>query len=285
MENKSILLSIGVPTYNRADSLKRQLSFLYSELMDLSDEEKSRVSITVRDNCSSDKTREVVSSSLLFSLSIVKCSYYINPQTLGLEGNLNKLYSTLEGEYLWIIGDDDSLKKGILRIVFDECKERCFSYIFVNHTITKNNSVVCDSVLADIDVNRKDKAALWDLYNKSGTVMMLISACIYRSDLVKDYLLKYGIDLIIPCSLSFYCASRGDIRLIGEPFLKNDQSEISWEKSLDKVFYFLIPSLMLRMPSWGYNKKECIREYIRIKKKYIKRIPRVFVKKVLNKMS
>ena len=285
MENKSILLSIGVPTYNRADSLKRQLSFLYSELMDLSDEEKSRVSITVRDNCSSDKTREVVSSSLLFSLSIVKCSYYINPQNLGLEGNLNKLYSTLEGEYLWIIGDDDSLKKGILRIVFDECKERCFSYIFVNHTITKNNSVVCDSVLADIDVNRKDKAALWDLYNKSGTVMMLISACIYRSDLVKDYLLKYGIDLIIPCSLSFYCASRGDIRLIGEPFLKNDQSEISWEKSLDKVFYFLIPSLMLRMPSWGYNKKECIREYIRIKKKYIKRIPRVFVKKVLNKMS
>lgn len=281
MKNEKILLSIGIPTYNRAGCLKTQLFFLYEELNDLSEEERSMISITVRDNCSSDNTREVVMSSPLFTSKSVKSEYVINEHNLGLSGNLQKLYSTLEGDYMWIIGDDDALTKGIVGRVFNECNKKLFDYIFINHTVIKNDSVVRDSVLSDVDPTRMDKTALWDLYKKSGTVMMLISACIYKSSHVKDYLARYEVDLVIPCSLSFYCASKGNTKYIKDSLLVNDQTDISWSKSLSIVFYHLIPSMLLRMGSWGYNRTECYHEYVKIKKKSVIRFVKNIARKIL----
>ena len=270
METGKVLLSIGIPTYNRARRLQRQLSFLYEELNSLSSEEKKLISISIRDNCSSDNTREIVSKSPLLTTIDVNSSFTINSQNLGLSGNLKKLYTTLNGLYIWIIGDDDDLKKGIVRRVLAECKKRSYSYVFINHIITKNSSEIHHSVLADLDVTRTDKTVLWDLYKQSGTVMMLISACVYRSDLVRDYLSHYDVDLVIPCSLSFYCASKGSTKLIEDTYITNDQTVISWKKSIVKVFYTLIPSMLLRMSKWGYNRRDCLNEYFKLKKSYLR---------------
>ena len=265
-----IVLSIGIPSFNRSGKLKSQLDFLYGELNELTDEERSYISLFVSDNCSTDNTKDVVANSSIFLTNCVNCTYLCNTTNLGLSGNLQRLYSVLDGEYIWVIGDDDCLKQGIVRQVLEECFNCINDYIFVNHSITKNGKLVKESVLKGIETSRSDKMALWDLYKLSGTVMMLISACVYRNSLVKDYLSKYEVDLVVPCSLSFYCASQGRTKFIEEPFLVNDQTENSWGKMIVKVFFDLLPSLLLRMPQWGYNRKECLFEYCKLKRDYIR---------------
>ena len=261
------ILTICIPTYNRADKVRNLLSFLKNELDSIDD--TNEICILVRNNNSTDNTEEVVLESSLFKETMYDTLYYKNSENLGLLGNLEKLYKEASGEYLWIMGDDDLYQKGIVKRVYEECRCNTYDYIFLNHSISKSNTFLTKSVLSDIDTKKTDKTVLWELYKKSGTVMMLLSACVYRNTLVKDYLKRYDVDLVIPCSLSFYCAANGRTKFIEEPLITNDQTDISWKKSQVKVFYYLIPSMLLRMLSWGYDRKECIKAYSRIKKKYL----------------
>ena len=53
------LLSICIPTYNRASFLKEALSRVLSQLSQIKDNNK--IELLVSDNCSTDNTAEVVS--------------------------------------------------------------------------------------------------------------------------------------------------------------------------------------------------------------------------------
>lgn len=122
-----ILLSIYVPTYNRADKVVEQVEFLKREVKDI----KEKVEIIVNNNCSIDDTEEKL-KNVIKGTDII---YHRNDSNLGIVGNVYKAIELVNGKYFWLISDDDVLKEGIIKRVLNIIKTyEGISYIFLNYT-------------------------------------------------------------------------------------------------------------------------------------------------------
>lgn len=258
------ILTIALPTYNRSKKISTLFEFLYKEFKFFTKEELININIFISDNCSSDDTKEQILNSKIVKEQIVDYKYTCNSKNIGLLGNIKKIYSITHGTYLWMMGDDDIYKQGIVKMVFNECKKEEYSYIFINHTTVKNGKVLQESVLEDLDYRRTDKSMLLDLYFKSNTVMMFMSACIYKSSLVNRYIRNYKVNLVTPCALSFYCASKGKSKYISQPMIIDIFDGISWKKDSLTVFLEQIPKLLFKLPFWGYNFYKCYKRGLRL---------------------
>ena len=102
------LLTICLPTYNRANVLSESLEHIVSQI---TDENKTKVEILVSDNCSTDNTPEVVKSFIERGIPIV---YNRNSENLGSDGNFLYCINNASGKYIWLLGDDDYLVEGTL---------------------------------------------------------------------------------------------------------------------------------------------------------------------------
>ena len=96
------LLSICIPTYNRAHLLRRALEALLPQAARFPD----KVEVWVSDNASSDDTRHVVQAAT----HLGRVNYSCNASNIGACPNFVRLATELAtGEYVWLIGDDDLL--------------------------------------------------------------------------------------------------------------------------------------------------------------------------------
>lgn len=94
-------ISICIPTYNRSKHLQNCLHSIFSN-QSISEIE---FEVCVSDNCSTDNTEEVVQAiSKKYPIK-----YNRNPSNLGIPRNFLKVVSMAEGEFVWLIGDDDLL--------------------------------------------------------------------------------------------------------------------------------------------------------------------------------
>ncbi|MGL5149698.1 MAG: glycosyltransferase family 2 protein [Clostridium sp.] len=98
MYNKP-LLTIGIPTYNRAYFLNQTLSLIVKEVIN-----DPRVEIVICDNGSTDTTREVVSNYMSQTNNIV---YFRHAENLGFDRNLKTIYDMSKGLFIKTHGDDD----------------------------------------------------------------------------------------------------------------------------------------------------------------------------------
>jgi glycosyltransferase involved in cell wall biosynthesis len=97
--NSNPLLSICIPTYNRADCLEDCLRSLECATRDLT----HRIQIVVSDNASSDHTSAVVEKWI----GVLPIRYVRNPENIGAERNFFSSAQHATAEYVWIFGDDD----------------------------------------------------------------------------------------------------------------------------------------------------------------------------------
>src|SRR5438128_1806612 len=98
------LLSICIPTFNRADCLKQCLESIVSQFADPAI--KDKVEVVVSDNASTDNTEAVVKQFLDRFSNI---HYRKNPENLGFDRNALALVEKARGEFVWFLGDDDAL--------------------------------------------------------------------------------------------------------------------------------------------------------------------------------
>lgn len=114
MAEKTVLLSICIPTYNRAFVLKDTLNRITSD--SAFDEE---VELIISDNCSTDNTKEVVS---LFQKQHSNIRYYCNERNVKDENFIIAL-SYGHGEYLKLINDYIYFPMGALEYIKDCIRE------------------------------------------------------------------------------------------------------------------------------------------------------------------
>jgi abequosyltransferase len=107
------LLTIAIPTYNRAQFLNQCLDAL---LQQLSDAMKPRIEFIVSDNCSPDNTADVVAQHRALGHNI---AYIKNPENIGADGNIAACFTKATGKYVWVFSDDDFLLPGYLKFIFD----------------------------------------------------------------------------------------------------------------------------------------------------------------------
>lgn len=102
------LLTIGIPTRNRAGYLRDLLAALEFQSRDPIVAECG-LEILVSDNASTDDTGTLARSTA-DRLPILR--YWRNDENIGARGNYHKLVHQATGRFVWIIGDDDLLLPG-----------------------------------------------------------------------------------------------------------------------------------------------------------------------------
>jgi len=120
------LLSICMPTYNRARLLEQMLRSLVPQVKAFSPE----VELIVSDNCSTDNTREVVEQASEWG----PIRYHRNDQNEGSARNILRLTNELaKGEFAWILPDDDIVRPdGVARVQAVLRAHPEVDYVFVN---------------------------------------------------------------------------------------------------------------------------------------------------------
>jgi len=110
--NNKILLSIGIPTYNRAGFLEELLSNIAPQMSEF----KGIVELCISNNHSKDNTREIVTKFLKRYPNLIK--YNENKENLGFDKNVLKVINMAEGKFVWTFSDDDSIAKdGIKKVI------------------------------------------------------------------------------------------------------------------------------------------------------------------------
>lgn len=94
-------LSICIPTYNRAAHLANCLN----SIILCNSQSDFKFQVCVSDNHSTDGTEEVVRGAQ----SSIDIKYHKNSSNLGIPRNFLNVVSMADGDFVWLIGDDDLL--------------------------------------------------------------------------------------------------------------------------------------------------------------------------------
>jgi glycosyltransferase involved in cell wall biosynthesis len=107
------LLTIAVPTYNRAEDLEGLLEVLEPQLAEF-----PQVELLVSDNGSTDKTAEMLQAAgERFAASGARLEIHRQRVNLGADGNFAFCYAQARGRFFWLCGDDDRIVPGALKEV------------------------------------------------------------------------------------------------------------------------------------------------------------------------
>lgn len=146
------ILTIAIPTYNRRKYLNLSLESIYSQIDD-------RVEVIVSDNCSQDDTESFIRKEYPQAI------YYKNEANVGME-NFQRCYKRATGKFIWLLGDDDVITEGSLKVVLDFLEQNeDVSLIFMNHTsfhdiyegVEKCNSPFLDCSIGNFVTKDKSK--------------------------------------------------------------------------------------------------------------------------------
>ena len=105
--SSGVILTICIPTYNRAAALKQCIESLMSSM----DGHWAHCELIVLDNASTDNTNEIVR---LICENGAPVQYVRNDENIGGDRNIAKSLTIGTGEYVWCMGDDDLAEHGFI---------------------------------------------------------------------------------------------------------------------------------------------------------------------------
>ena len=170
-----VLLSICIPTYNRAKILDDTLSSIFNDI----DFDSNIIEVVVSDNFSSDNTNEIVKK-------YPKVKYHCHPKNTGAYNCIFSL-TLANGKYLKIINDTTIFTKGSLKFLINKLEsnkdDNINIFFFQNqfnnaynekYPITASEFVstvsYLDTWLINFGIWKKDLYKIEDIYNGVDTL-------------------------------------------------------------------------------------------------------------------
>lgn len=95
------LLTVVIPTYNRAKDLQECLSYVIPQVM----AHKDKVHIYISDNASTDNTKELVGKIMAENPEII--TYFCQKENLTASPNFDDAVHRVNTEYVYMLSDDD----------------------------------------------------------------------------------------------------------------------------------------------------------------------------------
>jgi abequosyltransferase len=123
MSGSRPLLTIAIPTYNRARSLERLLSILHKEMSG-----ETRVELIVSDNASTDGTGALVEG---FQARGTAVRYIRNPENMGADRNILQCFDRALGRYVWIFSDDDLIAPGTVNRLLNSLSSQTYELVCI----------------------------------------------------------------------------------------------------------------------------------------------------------
>ncbi len=103
------LLTIAVPTYNRAAELTQLLTLLEPQLRN-----RPEIDFYISDNASPDGTQDVIQRFLAAGMPIRD---HRHPENIGSDANFVSCFHAARGTYFWLFGDDDLILPGTIDLI------------------------------------------------------------------------------------------------------------------------------------------------------------------------
>ena len=160
------ILSICIPTYNRAAYIAKSLTAITSQVR--SDDS---IEIIVADNYSQDDTESVVRGFVEKNPYI---KYVRREENLGAARNFLALMHQASGEYILLLGDDDILSQNAISVLLNRLKDKHYGVLYIESR------------------EEERKAPLFKEYNDQKDFIKAISyfytfmsSCIFRKDIVE----------------------------------------------------------------------------------------------------
>ena len=167
-----ILLTIGIPTFNRGKYLRRCLDAITEQAGN-----NPAVEILVSDNCSTDNTKDIVE---FYKNNYSNVRYFRQEENIGGSNNFKFIYTHAKGRFVVAIGDDDYLVQSYVPTVLAVLYQ------------APDISLLC--VLASSRGNRGWKLEGMSQYIKNVSYYSAyITSHIYRSDYVREMQLPEGL--------------------------------------------------------------------------------------------
>jgi len=112
-KESKIILTIGIPTYNRPNEIDRLLKSVVTQLT-------SEVEVLIRDDSSDERTAEAVKKHFPRSDDRL---VYSHGERLGIDGGELYVVEHARGDYVWTFGDDDEMVPGGIAYVLNLLKK------------------------------------------------------------------------------------------------------------------------------------------------------------------
>lgn len=258
------LLTIAIPTYNRAELLEQQLSWLHQAIKGF----EADCEIIICDNCSTDNTQEVLEKwQSIFSNTSFRA--YRNPENLGLMRNITLCIEIAKGEYVWTVGDDDPIQERTLAYVITKIKENPdLSLIFLN---CYGRDSITDQIVVERWFNSDNdepltngKAALQRYMKESFGGVLFMTATVYKTKLVQRALQQWPsshINLAAQAYWTSFCAVNGSVIVTKDTYLECTMYASSLGKDPKwsiMMRYLYIPEVYAKLLEIGYSPKFCL---------------------------
>jgi glycosyltransferase involved in cell wall biosynthesis len=215
---KTPLVTIGVPTYNRANH------FLRNVVENALGQTYENLEVLVSDNCSTDHTPEVVGS---FRDSRVR--YVRQERNLGQIGNSNFLVQEARGDYLLVLHDDDRIDPDFI----ETCVAAAAGHPQVGLIVTGSRIINNDNKV--IATKHNETAGLpadefiFRYYQRR--LHLFLCCCLFGTSTLRN-VGGFGLDYaqLHDVAAEFLCAAKGhriDVPDLKADFREHEESETS----------------------------------------------------------
>jgi abequosyltransferase len=253
------LLTIAIPSFNRATLLDNQLSWLCQEIRSY----ESECEILLSDNSSPDNTADIIQK---WQENCPNITWRINrnPENIGVMRNISYCLQNAASEYVWVIGDDDDIKSGTLSYVIKSLKEdpalRLLTLNYSMFDLATNSFRRAARFVLD-----QDKIAQGGTTESDRTEYPMVlglgfmSAQIYHTATVQTAITSW------PSSLSnlevqiywgAFCAIQGSSKITKSVYVQYNcgDNTLSKPQNWFKCYYCDAPNVYLKMLEIGYKK-------------------------------
>jgi glycosyltransferase involved in cell wall biosynthesis len=212
-------LTIAIPTYNGEATIRGALDSVVSQIED-------GVEIVISDNASTDKTAKIIRE---YQLKYFNLHYFCNNENLGFDLNVDMAVRKSEGEYVWLLGDDDEIAPGGIKKVLKVLQNNnSLAAIYVNFSSFNREAgkrIVerCLPIWNDIFCDNSDQflstVTVWPGFLSSNIVRRSLWLQVNNRRYIGTGLLHYGTLLSILPGHSAYC--------IADPYVVNKSFKAS----------------------------------------------------------
>ena len=172
------LLTIAIPTYNRAAFLDRCLAAIHLQM----DDYTSMVEILVLDNCSEDNTEEVVGNYIRKGMPL---QYVRHATNRGADYNIAQCYLLAQTEYAVAFGDDDIFANGAISAIVKVLQKHSdIGLVHVNSLGFHNADLISNERISEIAYDVYEESE--DFLRKVNHKVTFISANIVNTSFYKD---------------------------------------------------------------------------------------------------
>jgi hypothetical protein len=247
----SIQLSVCIATYNRA-------RFIGETLRSILDQLAPGVEVVVVDGASPDDTAAAVAGCAHPALR-----YFRQPVNSGVDADFDAAVGRAEGEYCWLMSDDDLLAPGAIARVLAALADRPDLVVVNAETRTLDLMRVVDRQMKTCATDRTFGAAETEaLFVETAGLLSFIGATVIRRALwqSRERTRYYG-SLFIHVGVIFQ-APIGAARLVCEPLVRVRLGNSLWGPKSLEVWMFKWPQLIwsLSQLSEDARAKVCPRE-------------------------